>query len=102
MESLHGALIGAERRDRGLDETEAGLNALIERRAANAGDREMAAEREEGWKESVRVYNAERREARRHQWIAYYRRLAANHAGLSEDLERRARELAGSEEGGSV
>lgn len=41
MESLQGSLVGAERRTE-PDELEAGLNALIERRAANLEDRAAA------------------------------------------------------------
>ncbi len=62
--SLVGALRSGPREP---DELEMGLNALIERRAANA----------------------EHREARRHLWITYYRRFALNHAGLAtaDDME---------------
>ena len=86
------SMVGAMRRSE-PDELEAGLNALIERRAANAEHADDPQAREESWKESVRAYNAEHREARRHQWASYYRTLARNHAALSERFEGKAASL---------
>ena len=63
---------------------------LTERRARGG---EAARAREESWKESVRAYHAEHREARRHLWITYYRTLARNHALLAEENEARAAAL---------
>lgn len=83
------SMVGALRRSE-PDELEAGLNALIERRAANAEHADDAEVREESWKESERQYRGERREANRHAWRSYYRRLSAAHQRLSEDLQERA------------
>lgn len=93
MESISASLVGIERRELSLDETEAGLNALIERRAANAEHADDEQTREESWKESVRQHHAERREANRYLWIHYYRTLAANHAALSERFKCKAAAL---------
>ena len=76
-----------------LDETEAALNALIERRAANAEHDDDPQAREESWKESVRAYNAEHREARRHQWVSYYRTLAESFRRRSEECAEKAERL---------
>lgn len=83
------SLVGALRRSK-PDELEAGLNSLIERRASQRQD---ADEKEESWRESVRQYHGEIREANRHAWCTYYRRLARNHAGLSEHFESKASAL---------
>lgn len=90
MDTLRAALVGSERADKDLDETESALNALIERRAANAEHADDPQSREESWKESERAFRAERREALRYQWIAYYRLLARNHANLSERFREKA------------
>lgn len=90
MESLRAALVGAERADRDLDETEAGLNALIERRAR---DREDANATEAAWAESVRAHHAEHREARRYLWIHYYRQLAESFRKRSEECAEKAAAL---------
>lgn len=89
---IAGALVRAERRS-DPDELEAGLNALIERRAANAEHADDSQAREESWKESARQYHGEVREANRHAWCSYYRRLARNHAGIAEHFEDKARAL---------
>lgn len=100
MDSLQGSLVGSLRHSEAspTDELEAGLNSLIERRAAQ---REDVDEREESWRESVRQYHAEHREARRYMWITHYRRLAGTHRRISEDLERRAQALLNPGEAGS-
>lgn len=55
------------------DELESGINQLIERRAANA----------------------EHREARRHMWIGYYRRLSESFRRRSEECAEKARAIQG-------
>lgn len=50
-------------------------------------------EREELWKESVRRYNARRREANRLAWCHYFERLAACLRVRAEEYEYRARIL---------
>lgn len=99
MENLQGALVGTERRGE-TDELEASLNALIERRTANAEHADDAQAREESWKESVRQYHGEIREANRWAWISYYRRLSRAHAGLCEHFEGKAAALDPGEGGG--
>lgn len=83
------SLVGALRRTE-PDELESSINQLIERRASQ---RKEADEKEESWQESVRQYHSEIRESRRHQWVAFYRRLARNHAALSEHFESKAERL---------
>lgn len=87
---MRGALVGSTSRYE-PDEVESGLNQLIERRSRRGED--DAQEREEGWKESVRQYNAELLETRRYQWATYFRTLARNHARLSEENNRKAAAL---------
>lgn len=93
VKSIRASLVGTGRRELSLDETEAGLNALIERRAANREHADDAQTREDSWKESVRQHHAERREANRYLWIHHYRTLARNHAALSERFEDKATAL---------
>jgi len=52
---------------------EAELNRLIEKRSSREMDPD---EREELWQESVRAYNAPRREANRQAWASFHERLA--------------------------
>jgi hypothetical protein len=52
-----------------------------------------ADEREELWMESTRRFHARRREENRWAWIRHFDRMAANHAKLSEDYQRRAEKL---------
>lgn len=86
---ITGALVGSQRRAGRGDPSDlgAGLSQLIERRAQLGQE---ADEREESWKESVRQYHAENREAFRYQWITYYRTLAGAHRRLSEENEKKA------------
>lgn len=87
------SMVGAMRRSE-PDELEAGLNALIERRAANAEHADDPQAREEGWKASERAYQAERREANRHAWRSYYQRLARNLRTSADHFENKAESLA--------
>jgi hypothetical protein len=52
-----------------------------------------ADEREELWMESTWRFHARRREENRWAWIRHFARMAANHAKLSEDYQRRAEKL---------
>jgi hypothetical protein len=69
---------------------EADLNRLIERRASAETDPE---EREELWKESVRRYNARRREENRLAWCDYFGRIAAGLRSRAEEYDHRAQAL---------
>jgi hypothetical protein len=73
-----------------LDRATGQLDTLIERRATT---KEKANAEEEGWKATVRQYNRELEEARRHQRITYYRTLSRNLSRMAEDFERRAEQL---------
>ncbi len=73
-----------------LDRATGQLDTLIERRSTA---KEQANAAEEGWKATVRAYNVEHEESRRHQWATYHRMLARNHAALAEENERRAEQL---------
>ncbi len=50
-------------------------------------------EREELWKESVRRYNARRREENRLAWCGYFERLAACLRARAEEYDHRAQTL---------
>lgn len=69
---------------------DAGIDALIERRAR---ERSKADEAEELWKQSVRAYYERRRRKIRAEWFAFFSTMAANHARIARDYERRAEEL---------
>jgi MoaA/NifB/PqqE/SkfB family radical SAM enzyme len=67
------------------------LDAMIQRRARKGGvDPD---EREEIWKESVRRYNARRREENRREWCGYFERLAACLRARAEEYDHRAQML---------
>jgi hypothetical protein len=91
MDSVKASLVGTLRRtEPDPDELEAGLNRLIERRAT---DREQANAEAESWKATTAAFNAEHREARRHMWIGYYRRLSESFRRRSEECAERAAAL---------
>ena len=66
------------------------LDRLIERRSRRDPTPD---ELEPSYIESVRRYHARRRKKIAALWFAHFRRMAANHARISEDYERRAEEL---------
>ena len=79
---------------------DAELTRMIERRARK-GEVDPA-EKEELWKESVRRYNARRREENRLAWCDYFGRIAASLRSRAEEYDHRARALLdGRGEGGS-
>ena len=67
------------------------LDAMIQRRARK-GDMDPD-EREEIWKESVRRYNARRREENRREWCGYFERLAACLRARAKEYDHRAQIL---------
>jgi len=67
------------------------LNAMIELRARK-GEVDPD-EREELWKESVRLYNAHRREENRRAWCEYFCRLAGSLRARAEEYDDRAQTL---------
>lgn len=86
------SLVGALRRT-DPDELESGINQLIERRARENSPKASANEREAIWKASEAEHHAEHREARRHMWIGYYRRLSESFRRRSEECAERAAAL---------
>ncbi len=60
-----------------------------EKRVAEEGERRA----EEIWQESVRRYHEREREQNRWAWVRHFDLMAANHAKLAEEYERRASEL---------
>ena len=78
MEVAHGRMVEAE------------LNRLIEKRSSREPDPD---EREELWKESVRRYNARRREENRLAWCDYFSHLAGALRARAEEYDHRARTL---------
>jgi hypothetical protein len=68
------------------------LDRLISRRASQ-DRRPDPDEREELWKESVRRYNARRREENRRAWCEYFGRIAASLRSRAEEYDYRAKAL---------
>lgn len=66
------------------------LDRLIERRGSSEPNPDTM---EPSYAESVRKFNARRREANRWEWVRYFDRLARNHARLSEEHAARAEAL---------
>jgi hypothetical protein len=67
------------------------IHAMIERRSRKGEvDRD---ENEELWKESVRRYNARRREENRLAWQSYFCRLAGSLRARAEEYDHRAQAL---------
>jgi hypothetical protein len=64
------------------------LDILIERRSRKG--EVNPDEREELWKESVRRYNARRREENRLAWQSYFSRLAGSLRARAEEYDQRA------------
>jgi len=48
---------------------------------------------EDLWLESTRRYDERRREQHRWEWVRFFDKMAASHARISEDYQRRAEEL---------
>ena len=69
---------------------EAELDRLIERRSNREPHPD---EREELWKESVRRYNARRREENCREWCDYFCRLVGSLSTRAEEYDHRARTL---------
>jgi cyclopropane fatty-acyl-phospholipid synthase-like methyltransferase len=94
MDSVKASLVGSLRRSAPREPHHDELDTLIDRRAREARTEKEDADRiEESWKETTRIYNAEHREARRHQWIGYYRRLSESFRRRSEECAERAAAL---------
>ncbi len=74
-----------------MDRASGQLDTLIERRATGT---EAANERERIWRRGLEAHHAEHQEANCHQWAAYHRMLARNHARLAEANAQRAVALA--------
>jgi hypothetical protein len=74
-----------------MDVVERELDRMIERRTRN-GEHDPD-EREELWKESVRRYNARRREENRLAWCDYFGRLAAGLRSRADEYDHRAKML---------
>ena len=73
------------------ERAETELTAFIERRSRK-GEADPE-EREELWKESVRRYNARRREVNRLAWCDYFSHLAGSLRARAEEYEGRAKRL---------
>jgi len=80
------------RRGRSVEAVDTELDKLISRRASQ-DRRQDPDEREEGYIESVRVYHARKRKEIAALWFAHFCRMAANHARIAQDYERRAEAL---------
>ncbi len=90
------SMVGAVR-EKSMDPDE--VDRLIERRAKDKSPKDAANEREAIWKASEAEHHAEHREARRHMWIGYYRRLSESFRRRSEECAERASAL---DRGGGV
>jgi hypothetical protein len=71
------------------------VDRIIERRAKDKSPKDAANEREAIWKASEAEHHAEHREARRHMWIGYYRRLSESFRRRSEECAEKARAIQG-------
>jgi hypothetical protein len=71
------------------EQVESELDAMIERRARQKDPDEE----HELWRESVRRYNARRREENRLAWCDYFSRLAGSLRARAEEYDRRAQTL---------
>ena len=78
MDIAHGEMVEAE------------LNRLIEKRSTREKDPE---ENVALWQESVRRYNARRREVHRLAWCGYFSHLAGALRARAEEYDHRARAL---------
>ncbi len=65
------------------------LDAMIERRSRQKDPDEVS----ELWQESVRRYNARRREENRLAWCGYFERLATSLRSRAEEYDQRAQTL---------
>jgi hypothetical protein len=65
------------------------LDAMIERRSRQKDPEEN----HELWRESVRRYNARRREENRDAWCAYFERLAGSLRARAAEYDQRAQTL---------
>jgi hypothetical protein len=65
------------------------LNAMIERRSRQKDPEEAS----EAWQESVRRYNARRREENRLAWCDYFSHLAGSLRARAEEYDHRAQAL---------
>ena len=79
MDIAHGEIVEKE------------LDQMIERRARQG--EEDRDEKEELWKESVRRYNARRREENRLAWCDYFSRLAGSLKARADEYDQRAQTL---------
>ena len=66
------------------------VDALVNKRAA---ERAAANAAEDLWKGSIARHRDRKRQQNRWRWVRYFDRLAANHAAISADYERRAEAL---------
>jgi hypothetical protein len=80
------------------DTVDAELDRLIERRSRQKNPDEES----ELWQESVRRYNARRREENRLAWCDYFERLAACLRTRAEEYDHRARKLMEDESEGAA
>jgi hypothetical protein len=71
------------------EQVESELDAMIERRARQIDPDEE----HELWRESVRRYNARRREENRLAWCDYFSRLAGSLRTRAEEYDQRAQTL---------
>jgi hypothetical protein len=76
------------------EQVESELDAMIERRARQKNPDEE----HELWRESVRRYNARRREENRLAWCDYFSRLAGSLRARAEECDRRVALLTNAEE----
>jgi hypothetical protein len=71
------------------EQVESELDAMIERRSRQKDPDEE----HELWKESVRRYNASRREENRLAWCEYFSRLAGSLRASAEEYDQRVAQL---------
>jgi hypothetical protein len=74
------------------------IDQFISRRHAQRVSAEGARDEEAAWRESVRRYNARRREENRRAWCDYFSRLAGSLRARAAECDRRAALLTNAEE----
>ena len=72
---------------------EAEIDQFNQRRDEQRRQTEGEREEEEAWSESVRLYNARRREENRREWCGYFERLATYLRARAEEYDHRAQIL---------
>ena len=75
------------------EKVELELDAFVAKRDAQRRRTEGERPSEAPWRQSERLSDERRRSENRWEWVRFFDRMAASHASLAKDYERRAEEL---------